>query len=506
MENAQQLTRLGGEAFAGFRGGLAAGTTSLLLSKRSFGGGGAFPKHSAHFGSERGELWERELTPRADFRLTAVHGGIMEGTLGQPTEHPMNRRAFLCTTLAAALAANLRAADKRAPRILLRSGWQVENIGDIAHTPGVLALLEKHLPEAEVTFWPYYHVLPPEEVAMLSRRFPRLRIVQGKLDATGEPPAEVAAVMDAADFFLHNSGPATLGWREIAAFRKRTGKPFGVYGVTYGLYGKGERAILSEARFVYFRDSVSLALAKQDGITAPVMEFGPDAVFALDVRDDARAEAYLQSAGLEQGKFIVCLPKQRYTPSWLHVAKERPLDAEKHARNEAMSEHDHAPLREAITRIVRETGMKVLIGQEDETELSIGKEWVFDKLPADVQARTVWRDKLWLVDEAVGIYVRSAGMVSLEMHSPIMCIAQGVPAIVCRWAEQSSKGIMWRDIGLGDWLFDFDDPAQVERLPAAALALAKDPAGAKATAAKARDFVHARFGESMRVLAAALRG
>jgi hypothetical protein len=28
------------------------------------------------------------------------------------------------------------------------------NIGDIAHTPGVLALLEKHLPEVEVRLWP----------------------------------------------------------------------------------------------------------------------------------------------------------------------------------------------------------------------------------------------------------------------------------------------------------------------------------------------------------------
>jgi hypothetical protein len=28
------------------------------------------------------------------------------------------------------------------------------NIGDIAHTPGMLALLERHLPEAEITLWP----------------------------------------------------------------------------------------------------------------------------------------------------------------------------------------------------------------------------------------------------------------------------------------------------------------------------------------------------------------
>jgi len=38
--------------------------------------------------------------------------------------------------------------------ILLRSSWQTVNIGDIAHTPGMLALLERHRPNAEVTLWP----------------------------------------------------------------------------------------------------------------------------------------------------------------------------------------------------------------------------------------------------------------------------------------------------------------------------------------------------------------
>ena len=49
-----------------------------------------------------------------------------------------------------------------------------------------------------------------------------------------------------------------------------------------------------------------------------------------------------------------------------------------------MKEHDHAPMIEAVTEIVRQTDLKVLIVHEDETELSIGKEWILDKLPEDV--------------------------------------------------------------------------------------------------------------------------
>ena len=57
----------------------------------------------------------------------------------------MDRRDFLRTALAApALAGVTRGAAAR-PRIVLRSSWQTINIGDIGHTPGVLAILERLL-------------------------------------------------------------------------------------------------------------------------------------------------------------------------------------------------------------------------------------------------------------------------------------------------------------------------------------------------------------------------
>ena len=68
-----------------------------------------------------------------------------------------SRRILLIVLAAACWAANFPcptgSQQPRRPRILLRSSWQMVNIGDIAHTPGVLALLEKHIPGAEVTLW-----------------------------------------------------------------------------------------------------------------------------------------------------------------------------------------------------------------------------------------------------------------------------------------------------------------------------------------------------------------
>src|SRR3954463_16422857 len=94
------------------------------------------------------------------------------------------RRAFLQTTFAAALAQSLSAmaAAGRAPRILRRSSWQVVNIGDIAHTPGVLALIEQHIPDAEVILWASGD-LSEAVIAMEHRRFPKLKVVKGSLGA-----------------------------------------------------------------------------------------------------------------------------------------------------------------------------------------------------------------------------------------------------------------------------------------------------------------------------------
>ncbi len=313
------------------------------------------------------------------------------------------------------------------------------NIGDIAHTPGVLALIARHIPEAEVRLWASGD-LSDEVAAMEHRRFPGLGIVKGSIGADGKASnADLADAVAWCDFLLHGSGPSFVAAKDVAAFETSTGKPFGIYGITYGGAGEAQRALMSRARFAYFRDSVSLEKAKAEGVVSPVMEFGPDGAFACDLRNDAAADAFLRANGLEAGKFLCCIPRLRNTPYW--KIKDRPFDAAKHERNEAMS-----------------------------------------------------------------TYVRSAGLFGLEMHSPIMCIGNGVPALVGRFAEQTSKGIMWRDIGLGEWLFDFDRDEEIRRFLPAVLAMARDPVAARAKAGQALAAVGQLQRATLRVVAANLKG
>jgi hypothetical protein len=230
------------------------------------------------------------------------------------------------------------------------------------------------------------------------------------------------------------------------------------------------------------------------------MEFAPDGAFAVDLRNDKMADEFLTKNGLTAGKFLCVIPRQRYTPYWEVKSRNTPFDAFKDGKNKELQEHDNAPLREAMMAVLDKTDLKILICPEDETHVKLGKEALLDKLPKKYLSRVVWRDRYWLTDEAMSTYLKSAGLFGLEMHSPIMCIGHGIPAIVCRFTEQTTKGFMWRDIGLSDWLFDMDKPEEVARIGPAVLAMAKNPAQAKQKALKAKKVVEDRQKASMQIL------
>lgn len=427
----------------------------------------------------------------------------------------IDRRAFLSGSFRTGLAAGAIAAssslwpslasanDGKTPkRVLLRSSWQTVNIGDIAHTPGVLSILREHLPEVEVTLWPSNVDNGVEE--LLRKEFPKLKIAKPRSE-------ELKRAFQECDFLLHGSGASIVAERDLERWREETGKPYGIYGITFPMKkssattARNEEAmarsveVLNHARFVFFRDSKSLELAKSLGASAPVMEFGPDGAFACDLRDEPAADRFLAENQLEPQKFLCCIPRLRYTPYWT-IKPNVKFDPIKHARNEAMKEHDHAQLREAIVQVARETDHKVLVCPEDRTQMAVGKEMLIDRLPKDVLSRVVWRPNYWLTGEAVSVYMKSAGLFGNEMHSPIMCIGHGIPAIVCRFEEQTSKGYMWEDIGLGDWLFDLDSETDRNRIVPTVLRMANDLGAAKAKADEARRFVEKRQRETMAVL------
>ena len=422
----------------------------------------------------------------------------------------MNRRQFIASTSAAALATSLRGAGaKRPPRILLRSSWQSVNIGDIGHTPGALSLFDKYFPEAEITLWP--RSLGHGARALMTKNFPRLKIAEGNLDKAGKPTSPaLAKAWDEADLYLSGSGSGFPSSDTAAAFCRSTGKPVGVFAVStdpmYG-FGPGQepeggtlrelrakalalppthlsaelRFVIDRAAFFFTRDTLSRDYLKAQGVKTPILEFGPDAQLGMHLRDDAKGFAYLKACGLEQGKFICVIPRLRYTP-YHKFEKNRtpaPSDAIKDAINARTVEQDHVKLRDLVIAYVRKTGNKVLACPEMTYEIELSKEVLVDPLPADVKKNVVWRDTYWLPDEAASVYSQALALVSIECHSPLIALHYGTPTIHIRNPTDTCKGQMFRDIGMDDWFFEIDETSGAE-LWSRVEAIHRDPAKARA--------------------------
>jgi polysaccharide pyruvyl transferase WcaK-like protein len=399
----------------------------------------------------------------------------------------MDRRTFLAS--AVAVAASGSRAEEKGRHILLRSSWQTVNIGDIAHTPGMLALLEKHRPNDAVTLWP--SPLSPEVEKLLTTRFPKLRIAKTKADQD--------AALKACDFFLHGSGPGLVGRKEMA-LAQAAGKPYGVAGVTLTDEElRTHRDLLAGAKFVFTRDGDSLQALQKANISGPKTAFGPDATFALDLRDDAAADKLLKEHRLEPGEFLCAVPRLRWTPYWeIHPERVKP-NPERSAVNEAFADRDHAKLREGIVAWVTETKRKVFLVPEMTYAVPRLRPLLYDPLPAAVKASVAVLDRYWLTAEAASVYARAAAVASFEMHSPIMAVAAGTPAVLLRQPTDTRKGQMWRDVGLDRWIFEIDRTTGPE-VAARLVEIGKDLPAARKTAEKARAFAQ----EKMAAMVAAI--
>ncbi|MBA3315610.1 MAG: polysaccharide pyruvyl transferase family protein [Planctomycetaceae bacterium] len=399
----------------------------------------------------------------------------------------ITRRDVLRVSAAAALTAFCGAAA--APkRLLLRSSWQTVNIGDIAHTPGMLKLLEQYLPAVEVTLWP--NALSDDVERMLRTRFPKLRIA--KTDS------ERKQAIEECNACLHGSGPGLVGWRELDRWRE-TGKPYAFGGVTLNdAELKDRRELLAGAKFVFCRDSKSLEALEASGISGPAMGWGPDATFLLDLRDDKKAASVLTEHGLTPRQFLCAVPRLRYTPYW-EIHKDRKYSDEEKAMktevNERHREADHAKLREAIAAWVRETKQRVLLCPEMTYQVDLLGPLLFDPLPEDVKPHVANLGRYWLTGEAASVYSQAAAVISFEMHSPIIAAATGTPAIHLRQPTDTRKGQMWRDVGLDDWLFEIDD-SEGPAIAAKLLELHRNMNETTKTLAEARSYVRQR-GEAM---------
>ena len=359
--------------------------------------------------------------------------------------------------------------------ILIRSSWQTANIGDIAHTPGLLALLRRHLPEARLALWPGR--LDRGVDGMLRRHFPEVEILDP------QDPAAIDASIDRADLMLHGSGPGLVGAAALARWCHRTDKPFGIFGVTLGEIGERERPLLERAAFVFTRETASLGRLRAAGVDGEAVRFVPDAALATSARDDASARKLLAKKGLSEGRFLCVVPRLRKTPYHLIYPGSRPPQRVRQVKelNERTKKADHDKLVHAIVRYVRETGGKVLVCPEMTYQLDIIDELLLDPLPADIRPHVWAMRRYWLPDEALSVYAWAAAVLSIECHSPLLAVAAGTPGFHVRQPEDGIKGRMYDDLGMSNCVFPIERTTPQE-LAAAVLGGLSDGSAARAAA------------------------
>ena len=415
------------------------------------------------------------------------------------------RRTFLFAAAATAIAPALFAAAPKRKTILLHSAWDTINIGDIGHTPGTLRIIEEHLPGVHVILWA--SKLDERVTRLLRTRFPKLEIVQGSLSGKSERDEALRQAIGRADLFIRNSGMGQdTSWM---SYCRKIGKPYGVYGQSYFrtmVEGKGaeERIdLLNNAAFIYTRETKTLNMLREAKIKAPVLEFGPDGCFGIDVRDDDRALAFMRKHGLEERKFIT-LELRTNTPKYPGVDDTRPEKLNPlHPTPQQIADDERraAVFRDLITRWVKHTQGKgkVLLAPETIKELGHNKRLIHDPLPPELRKQVVNLDEFWNADEAASLFARAHTVICHEPHSPIMALANGTPIMHTFSEFHGLKCWMFEDIGLGEWLLEFDS-TPAEKMAETLLKIDADYPGAQAKVARAMAFVHQRQADTMRVV------
>lgn len=415
----------------------------------------------------------------------------------------ISRRAFLKSTSLALGAGAFPAAAKAFPpqkTVLLQCGWAVKNIGDIGHTPGTLRFLQQYLPEAKVILWAVQ--TSPQVDAMLLKRFPQLEIVKGSLS---EKDGAVQQAIKRSDFFLR--GPGMGQSTDFMHYCNAVGKRWGLQGQSYfpdmvtGPGAEERIALLNTAAFIYCRDSTTLKTLQGAGVKPPVLEFGPDGCFGIDVRDDERALARMRKHGLEEKRFIT-MQLRTHSPSSPGVDDKRPQKLNPlHPTPENIADDTRRAkvYQDLIAMWVQETGWKVVIAPEVHKEMEYNKKFIYDPLPDNLKTHVVNFDEFWNVDEACAFYARAHAVICHEPHTPIMALAVGTPMMHTFSEFHSPKCWMFKDIGLEEWAPEFDS-TPAEKMYEILMGIHRDYAAAEAKVKRAMAYVEERAASQMNVL------
>jgi len=244
------------------------------------------------------------------------------------------------------------------------------------------------------------------------------------------------------------------------------------------------RTMFRDAEFVYCRDTDSMDYLLQKQFEFKKIAFRPDTTVNFHNSDDAWAEEYLQKHNLAEQPFLTIIVRISSSKANYHDPTGGAVTGER-------SDAQMRRLKIFLEQWLKETGGKVLIAHETRGTLgeNNAREFLYDILSEEAQKKTVYMDFFWQPEQALGVFKRTALLASMEIHSLIMGIGNGIPVLHLPYCECGRKRQMFNDLGLGDLLVDIDDEDAAEQMNAIARRLAADPEQTRQTLAAVRDRV-----------------
>ncbi|MBC2602647.1 polysaccharide pyruvyl transferase family protein [Puniceicoccus vermicola] len=375
--------------------------------------------------------------------------------------------------------------------VLLHSGWQTTNIGDVGHTPGTLRFIEQHIPEASVSV--LLHDWSESVLAMLRQRFPRITFIprEGK---DYRPMKEHVSAFEKADLVIQNSGMLYNRFFQpdlrLMQMCIEARKPFGLYGQSFDGFPNDQKTevveLFNHASFIYCRDTLSLQFLRSCEVKPRRLAFGPDGCFGTDLRNEEGANELLQKLHLKAGEYLTVTlrtnsPNKGKAENILNPAH---LSAELIAENDRWADQ----LRAVIIGWVLNTGRPVLLAPEVEKEVEMARTYLFDPLPHAIQSHVVGPETFWDLDTAASIYAKARAMVAMEPHSCILGIGAHTPSIHYYTPKHGQKAEMFADIGLHPWLLDIEE-VQPDRVLDTLSKIDQDPESARQSARQAMEYV-----------------
>lgn len=312
------------------------------------------------------------------------------------------------------------------------------------------------------------------------------RLPKETLEELRQTSPEAARAFTDAGFVLLTSGTTLnfgrMGKREFYRFSLRYAMPLLIaraHGIPYGINAQSFEALdwpanlvfqplFRDARFVYCRDPDSLEYLRQQNLLCPRSGWRPDTTFFFSGFNDAWADEFMKKRALEWDRFI--------TVTIRSASQKGPLAGTMTPERE---EAILARVRQFIEQWVEQTDLPVVLAPEVIYEIENARRLIYEKLSPTAQKKCVQLERFWTTEQAYSLYRRARLVVSMEMHSVIMALSLGTPALMPQFSENGRKVWMLEELGLRDWIFDIDEPTSTEALLQAALRIHQDPETAR---------------------------